>query len=193
MEQNLYNRGLGFPPFNTPAFGMGGFPYLGYNLSSTPEQINMPWPLTFGDKSTQYNLNELIGIIKKSIIEETKEVGEYEMLAKKAQSEEDKEIIYSIRDNERLHSQILAKIFTKLTGVVMPTENTEQIQNSMDTSMSYLDTLKKYWKGELEAVEKYRELLAYAPNKEIYDMLFYILTDEIKHAIKYEYLIIMNK
>ena len=104
-----------------------------------------------------------------------------------APTEEAKEIIKSIRDDEKIHNKILREVFTKLTGVVLP--------NMTDTAnypkITYIDGIKKAFMGELKAVEKYREILTYLPNKELYNKILYIMTDEMKHAIQYNYLITM--
>ena len=71
-------------------------------------------------------------------------------------------------------------------------QNVPKNQANESTGLRYLDTLKKVFMGELKANEKYRELLAYAPNKEIYSMLFYIFADELRHANLYNYLITLN-
>lgn len=44
--------------------------------------------------------------------------------------------------------------------------------------------------GELKAVERYRNIRAGLPNRYYRDMVFEILTDELKHASKYNF--IMN-
>lgn len=149
----------------------------------------LPWILDFTNKSVQYNLNKGINITKDSVGDETEDAMFYENLIQVAPNEEAKEIITSIRDDEKIHNTILRNIFTLLTGVILP-------QNSQMTGgkkLSYLEGIKSALMGELKAVERYRELLTYMPTKEMQDIVFYILTDEIKHANKYNYLITMYK
>ena len=76
---------------------------------------NEPWPLTFQDKSVQYNLNKLVNVIRESIMDEEEEVGMYDNLAKLAPDDEQKNIILGIAQNEAMHSQILKKIFYQIT------------------------------------------------------------------------------
>lgn len=71
-------------------------------------------------------------------------------------------------------------------------QNPAITKDNVNRDENYLEMLKKVFMGELKANEKYRELLAYAPNKEIYSMLFYIFADELKHANLYNYLISLN-
>lgn len=151
-----------------------------------------PWPLTFQDKSTQYNLNELINGVKNSIGNEKDDEIMYTALAEIAPNNEQKEIIISIKDNEIVHNRIFRKIFTELTGIV-PQENTMNTPVNTVNNKSYMDMLQIAFMGELAAIERYRELLAYAPNMEIYSMIMYVMTDEIRHALKYNYLMMLNK
>lgn len=163
-------------------------PYMGLSRLDT----NIAWPLTFQDKSIQYNLNEAIQGIKESVADEKEDEMFYEQLIAKAKNEKDKKIIEGIRDDERIHNQIFRKIFTELTGVILPTMDMGTT-NKMPDNMTYIDGLTKAFMGELNAVEKYRKIMAFMPNKELYNMIMYIMTDEIRHAIKYNYLIMMNK
>ena len=96
------------------------FPYsmFGKTGNVVPAMANVsnePWPLTFQDKSVQYNLNKLVNVIRESIMDEEKEVGMYDNLAKLAPDDEQKNIILGIAQNEAMHSQILKKIFYQIT------------------------------------------------------------------------------
>ena len=146
-----------------------------------------PWILNYTEKSIQYNLNSAIDKIKNSVTDEAEDALMYEHLINIAPNAEAKEIIANIRDDEKLHNTLLRDIFTKLTGAIFP-----QITNTANyEKTNYIDGIKKALIGELKAVEKYREILMYMPNKELYNKLFYIMSDEMKHAIKYNYLISM--
>lgn len=151
-----------------------------------------PWPLTFQNKSQQYLLSKAIENIKEYILDENEDATFYSRLITLAPNEEQKKIIEDIRDDEILHAQIFRKIFTELTGVVLPPSQKSTNEN-ITTSFSYKEGLKKALFGELDAVKKYRETMAYMPNKELTDMFFYVLSDEIRHANKYNYLITLNQ
>ena len=159
--------------------------YNNYNYYTTRE--NLPWILDFTNKSIQYNLNNAINIAKDSIEDENQDATMYETLITLAPSEEAKDIIASIRDDEKIHSKLLREIFTKITGVILPVH----MEISNYPKLTYLDGIKQALMGELKAVEKYRELLVYMPTKELYNKVLYIMTDEMKHATKYNYLITM--
>lgn len=159
--------------------------YTNYNYY-TPRE-NTPWILDFSNKSFQYNLNMAITMIKNSVNDETEDAAMYESLIKVAPNEEANEIIANIRNDEKIHNKLLRQIFTELTGVGLP-PNTETANYK---KTNYIDGIKKAFMGELKAVEKYREILTYMPSKELYDKIFYIMIDEMKHATKYNYLITM--
>lgn len=160
--------------------------YTNYGNYYIPRE-NLPWILDFTNKSVQYNLNTAVTMVKNSVTDEAEDAAMYETLINMAPTEEAKEIIISIRDDEKIHNKILREVFTELTGVVLP--NNTEISNY--PKLTYLDGIKKAFMGELMAVEKYREILTYMPNKELYNKILYIMTDEMKHAIKYNYLITM--
>lgn len=187
MDYFTYFRGMEYGvPGTNPGYGYHGF---GNNLNTPP---NTPWPLDFQSKSAQYNLNKLITGVKESVGNEAEDEMEYNKLARLAPNEEQKDIINSIKENEIIHNKIFRKIFTELTGVILPIENVTTNPDEKNT-LSYVEMLKNAMFGELKAVERYRELLAYAPSKAIYNMIMYVMTDEIKHAIKYNYLLMLNK
>ena len=158
--------------------------YTNYQNYYIPRE-NLPWILDFTNKSVQYNLNTAVTMVRNSVADEVEDAAMYETLINMAPTEEAKEIITSIRDDEKIHNKILKEVFTELTGVVLP-NNTEMANYPKTT---YIDGLQKAFMGELKAVEKYREILTYMPSKELYNKILYIMTDEMKHAIKYNYLI----
>ena len=160
--------------------------YTNYNNYYLPRE-NTPWILDFTNKSFQYNLNTAVSMIRDSVNDEAEDAAMYDSLINIAPNNEAKEIIQNIRDDEKIHNRLLREIFTELTGVVLP-QNTVT-QNYEKTN--YIDGIKKSFTGELKAVEKYREILTYMPNKQLYDKILYIMTDEMKHAMKYNYLITM--
>lgn len=151
-----------------------------------------PWPLTFQSKSSQFLLSKAIEKVKSYILDENEDEAFYDKLITLAPNEEQKKIIADIRDDEKIHAKIFRKIFTELTGVILPTtpSNMKHMEN---TNITYMDGLKKAFFGELDAVKKYRETMAYMPNKQLYDMFMYVITDEMRHADKYNYLITLNK
>ena len=161
--------------------------YENYNNYFVPRQ-NLPWILDFTNKSFQYNLNTAINMIKASVSDEAEDAAMYEALISFAPTNEAKEIIAAIRDDEKIHNKLLREIFAALTGVVLPPSP----EKADYQKISYLDGIKKAFMGELKAVEKYREILTYMPSKDLYNKILYIMIDEMKPATKYNYLITMH-
>lgn len=188
MDYFTYLRGMDYQMQN-PAMS-NNYQYM--NMPNMDMGGTTPWPLTFQAKSTQYNLNELITGVKNSVGNEKDDEIMYTAMAKMAPNDEQREIITGIKENEMIHNKIFRKIFTELTGVVLP-ENITNNTTTTPMNKTYPDMLKEAFNGELKAIERYRELLAYAPNMEIYSMIMYVMTDEIRHALKYNYLMMLNK
>ena len=108
----------------------------------------------------------------------------YEYLISVAPTKEDQEIITSIRNDEVKHNLLFKKIYQDFTG--------QQVQEAPDEEFiapaSYEEGLRQALFGELRAVEKYREIRKGLPQRYYRDIVFDILTDELKHASKYNFL-----
>ena len=59
----------------------------------------------------------------------------------------------------------------------------------MDNKNDYREELEKALFGELDAVVKYRRIMATMPSGNNYTLLMSIMTDEMRHAFKYNFLI----
>lgn len=112
----------------------------------------------------------------------------YDYLISVAPTDDEKKIIASIRDDERRHNKMFRKIYKNITGVDLPASTDEEFVKPI----SYLDGIKKALFGELGAIERYREIRMGLPSTMYRDMLFNIITDEIKHSSKYNYLFTLN-
>lgn len=112
----------------------------------------------------------------------------YDYLISMAPTREEKDIIVSIRDDERKHNRLFRKIYKDFTGMEVPPGGEE----TFEKPRSYIDGIKKALFGELRAVEKYRAIRRALPRGPYRDVLFDIITDEIKHSSKYNYLFTLN-
>ena len=65
-------------------------------------------------------------------------------------------------------------------------------EETFEKPKSYLEGIKKALFGELGAVERYRAIRRGLPMGPYRDILFDIITDELKHASKYNYLFTLN-
>ena len=161
--------------------------YLDYNMYNQYYAVNNP----IGNQIPINNeeiitLNQAIELIKNSVGDEKEDEMFYDTLIKQAPTEKEKGIIRSIRDDERKHNQILRRLYYEFTGVILPQDNSKNIANN---TMNYKANLEKALFGELGAVEKYRRIMGAMPNKNSYTLLMSIMTDELRHANKYNFLI----
>ncbi|MDF2653504.1 MAG: rubrerythrin [Paenibacillus sp.] len=99
----------------------------------------------------------------------------YQYLISVAPTQEEKEIIASIRDDERKHYQMFREIYRDFTGQEVQSMNAEQFERPV----TYVDGIKKALFGELKAVEKYRMIRQCLIQGLYRDMLFEIITDEL--------------
>ncbi|PIC71536.1 rubrerythrin [Sporosarcina sp. P16b] len=113
----------------------------------------------------------------------------YEYLISVAPTQEDKEIISSIRDDEIRHNLMFKKMYKDFTGQ----EVLDVTEEGFKKPASYIDGIQQALFGELKAVEKYREIRKGLPDRQNRDVVFEILTDEIKHAAKYNFLYTENR
>ncbi|MGN1029170.1 MAG: DUF5661 family protein, partial [Bacilli bacterium] len=74
------------------------------------------------------------------------------------------------------------------TGKIAPSQSNV----TFEKPQSYIEGIKKSKLGELAAVEKYRDIIAGIPDRYHRDMVFEILTDELKHSHKYDYILYLN-
>jgi len=134
------------------------------------------------------NDDRVLQLIQQSIGGERNDELFYDYLIKIAPTQQEKEIIMGIRDDERKHNKMFRALYTQLTGrpPVMPQEAPEPLPSS------YLEGIEKALLGELKAFEKYRTIFLNI-RPEYRDVIFEIMTDEIKHASYYNWLYAKNK
>lgn len=65
----------------------------------------------------------------------------------------------------------------------------DMLTNEQKNNMNYKSNLEKALFGELDAVAKYRKILGTMPSGNSYTLLMSIMTDELRHASKYNFLI----
>lgn len=165
-----------FNPYNQN-YGITEFNYRSADPVQSPIQSNNPEIIT---------LNQAIGLIRKSIGNEREDEIFYETLIRQASTEKEKNIIRSIRDDERRHNQILRRLYYEFTGQMAPPD---QVMEEANNNNDYKANLEKALFGELEAVVKYRKILGTMPSGDSYTLIMSIMTDELRHANKYNFLI----
>jgi len=145
-------------------------------------------PIMMEEYIYPYNLPEALKLIQNAVSGENEDRMFYQYLIENAPSEEDKEIIKGIRDDEIIHFNLFRQIYYQLTGQMLPPpENVE-----FSKPASYCEGLKKALIGEQNAVRKYRKILYALQNRVQINMLTGIITDEIRHGSLYNYLYSKN-
>lgn len=139
------------------------------------------------DKSYK-TLNEALDLVKKAIQGEREDELFYDYLISVAPTNEEKDIIASIRDDERKHNKYFREIYAFYTGEGVPSASNV----TFEKPQSYIAGISKAKFGELGAVERYRDIRAGLPDRYYRDMVFEILTDELKHAHKYDYILYLS-
>lgn len=168
-----------YPDYNmNPYYGMGNF----------RDGFNMNQPDMYNDELI--TLNQAIELIRQSVNDEREDEMFYDILIEQAPTDKEKEIIRSIRDDERRHNQILRKLYYDFTGQVIPQDLS---MPNINSNLNYQENLEKALFGELNAVKKYRRILGTMPSGDPYTLIMSIMTDELRHANKYNFLIHSTK
>ena len=161
------------------------YSYGFYPNGYTPVQGSMTSGTDYGQNCLQSALQH----IAEAVQGERNDELFYQYLISIAPTQEEKEIIASIRDDERKHNRMFRRIYRDFTGQEVNIIEQEPFQKPR----TYVDGIKRALFGELSAVERYRNIKRCLPQGMYRDMLFEIITDEIKHATKYNYLFTLNK
>lgn len=172
-------------------------PMQGMSMQGMPMQ-GMPSPGTqvpgMPDMSElqQYiypaNLQSALQLIVDAVTGEREDRLFYEYLISTAPSNEDKEIIRGIRDNEIHHFALFRLLYYQLTGQVLPPPK----ETPFTKPASYCAGLAKALQGEEGAVIRYRKILFALQNRVHINMLTEIITDELRHGTLYSYLYAKN-
>lgn len=134
------------------------------------------------------SLSEALELIKKSIADEKNDEIFYSALIEKAPDDNAKKIITDIRDDEKNHNEILRFIYSNITGEVFSDMNANAT-NTVNEETTYAQDIESALFGELDAVKKYRKIMGAMPSSKMQTLVMSILTDELRHANKYNYLI----
>ena len=155
-----------------------------FNYREDYEYRNATQPNMYNDEII--TLNHAIELIRQSVRNEREDELFYDRLLEQAPTDKEKEIITSIRNDERKHNKILRDLYYNFTGQVIQSYMSTP---SINATSSYKENLEKALFGELDAVVKYRKILGTMPSGNSYTLLMSIMTDELRHASKYNFLI----
>ncbi|KNF07934.1 hypothetical protein CLPU_11c01030 [Gottschalkia purinilytica] len=142
----------------------------------------------YGSKVTYKKLEYALSLVKKAVEGEKEDELFYDYLISVAPTKEEKDMIKSIRNDERKHFKMFRKIYKDFTGKDIKLSD----KVTFKKPKSYIKGIKKALFGELSAVEKYRDIRAGLSYRYYRDMVFEIITDEFKHSGKYNYILNIN-
>lgn len=157
---------------NTP---YPGYPYTKYKYYPTYPYVQV------------YAYPEALNLIFQSVSSEREDELFYDYLISVAPPAQ-RDIIASIRDDERKHTKMFREIYWEVTGQDIPSVPETPFQ----PPQSYCDGITKALFGELAAVERYRKILFGFEFLPYRNMIIEIYTDELKHASKWNYLFALN-
>ena len=133
---------------------------------------------------------EAINLINSSIEGEKADAMFYEWLLQNIPTELEEaermdiaQTIQGIANDEKLHNEIFRSMYRQLTGNEPIVE--EEI---FQPPANFTEGIIRALKGEVEAVRKYRKIMAGMPDNSYRDEVFSILTDELRHGILYNYI-----
>jgi len=183
MEQN--GMFMPVPMNNVPMMGnmpiMNNIPMSSFNNYDTT--VCPPTTIEAG------NLQEALELIKEAVSGETEDRLFYEYLISVAPSDEEKNLIKGIRDDEIKHFSFFRDLYKELAGAALPITSDGDFQKPK----SYCDGLKDALLGEQRAVQKYRKILFVLVDRNQINKLIEIITDELRHGSIYNYLYSRNK
>lgn len=156
---------------------------------------NTPFPNQFvqcsayGTDFSMWAYNTALGLIREAL--QGQQAGElkYNYLIKNAPTQEEKDILTTFRDDDRLHRQWYRDIYRYYTNEDIEVHNGEDFTQPN----SYLDGIKSSIFTELEAMQRSRIIREGLPSRFFRDVVLRILTDEMKHATLYNYILNINK
>jgi rubrerythrin len=114
-----------------------GYSFRGY----TPIQ----GPMTQGMDYRQQCLQTTLQLVKEAVQGEREDELFYQYLISVAPTREEREIIASIRDDERKHNKMFRKIYRDFTGQEVQSVNREQFERPA----TYIEGIRKalFWEG----------------------------------------------
>jgi len=158
------------------------------NMNNMPNPANPRYNVNDKHEHDPYciphNIPNALNLIKEAVAGEKEDAAYYEYLASIAPSDYDKNIILSIRDDEKRHYALLRRIYYELTCEHLPESKDVEIEKPE----SYCDGVKTAIMDETAVVKKYREILYAMMCRSHINIVTGIITDEQRHADLFNFL-----
>ena len=130
---------------------------------------------------TQQAFQQSLKLIAEAVQGEKEDQIFYDYLIANAPTQDQKEIISTIRNDEIRHNQLYKKMYKELTGQEVQLAEEEEFV----PPASFEQGIRKAILGEMKAMEKYRIIRQGLQHRYHRDIVFSILTDELKHGTLY--------
>lgn len=137
---------------------------------------------------TQEPFNKTLKFLEELVQDKKTNESLCDYLISVAPTEEEKNIILSIRDDELNHCKLLKEVYKYYTCEEIQSRSNEKFI----VPSSYIEGICKAIFSELDSIEKYRFIRNSLPIRLYNDTMFTILTDEIENASKYNYILANN-
>jgi rubrerythrin len=125
------------------------------------------------------DLSDLIKSLHQFIIGEATDIDFYSRLIKDAPNDLHREFIKHALDDEKKHLEAFKKLYKHFTG------RTPQYTIKPITYNTYKEGLLIALKDELEATDKYRDVIISYTDQLVKETLFLTSTDEMGHAVRF--------
>ncbi|MFD3157762.1 ferritin-like domain-containing protein [Haloimpatiens sp. FM7330] len=156
------------------------------------EEITIYDDIPLGYEIQFASLKEALSLIVEPVYKEQEEEFLYEYLIDNAPNEDEKNIIKSIRDDERKHKNMIRKFYKFFTDKDIP----ESENVNFKKPQSYIDGVKiaalKKHKSIEQHIKLYKLIIQSLSNQNFINMAFEILQEEQKHAIEYNFILSMH-
>jgi rubrerythrin len=133
-------------------------------------------------------LEQSLCLISEALKDETHDRMFYQCLLQLAPDQKQQDVVKSIRDDEIKHFKMFRMIYREVMCQSPMTQQTMDFQKPA----SYCAGIEQAIFGELAAVELYRRIMFGLCSTRHKAMLFEIITDEMKHSIKWNFLYSKN-
>lgn len=147
-----------------------------------------PIYMTGQQNNLSENVQTALDLIQDIVATEKDTEQFYNYLINQAPDEEDREIIRSIRNEERKHYKMLRKIYSDISGKKLPPAQ----EGDFTPPDSYLDGLVRGLFSTLSSIDIYQRILSSLQNTKYANMLCEIIIDQLQNASRYNYLYTKN-
>jgi len=170
-------------------------------VTKNENEINMMSPLTWayvGDSIYEMYIRTYLSNASNfnphklhiQSIKYVKAAAQADIVKKLELTDDEKEIVMLIKEDEKKHDEILRFIYSNLTGETIPMNmDNNPNMNSSNEELDYKKEIEQNFMDKVNAIAKYRKIMGAMPNSKMHTLFMSILTDEIRHSALYNYLI----